>query len=79
MKTTLNLPDDLVLQAKRQALIEGSTLTDLLVQGLKIRLERSSQIPAELPVSKAKSGLVEGVSWDKLLSADLEITQEWYR
>ncbi len=79
MKTTLNLPDDLVLQAKRQALIEGSTLTDLLVQGLKIRLERSSQIPTELPVSKANSGLVEGVSWDKLLSADLEIAQEWYR
>jgi len=62
MRTTLNLPDSMVREAKMRALQEGSTLTDLLVQGLKQRLEASSVI-RELPVSAATGGLCAGSDW----------------
>ncbi len=65
MKTTLNLPDPLVREAKRRALAEDTTLTDLIVQGLKVRLERGSA-RGTLPVSKAAGGLCPGVAWDQL-------------
>jgi hypothetical protein len=65
MKTTLNLPDPVVREAKRRALAEDTTLTDLIVQGLKVRLERGSAWGA-LPVSTAAGGLCPGVAWDQL-------------
>jgi hypothetical protein len=69
MKTTLNLPDPVVLKAKRQALEEGTTLTDLIVQGLKARLDKK---PARgpLPVSSAAGGLKPGIDWRELQAAD---------
>ena len=69
MKTTLNLPDPVVREAKRRALTENTTLTDLIVQGLKARLERGSARGA-LPVSTAAGGLCPGVEWDQLEAAD---------
>lgn len=69
MKTTLNLPDPVVLKAKRQALEEGTTLTDLIVQGLKARLDKKPAL-GPLPVSLAQGGLVPGVSWMDLEPAD---------
>jgi hypothetical protein len=69
MRTTLNIPDALVKQAKRRAIDEGRTLTDLLVEGLQSRLSRSRS-PRVLPVSAAASGLVPGVDWKSLEPAD---------
>lgn len=69
MKTTLNLPDDVVRDAKRRALGEDTTLTDLIVQGLKARLARGSA-PGSLPISTAAGGLCPGVSWDRLGAAE---------
>ncbi len=69
MRTTLNLPDLIVAQAKKRALAEGSTLTELLVQGLKQRLERY-QPDRSLPISRASGGLADGVSWDRLEAAE---------
>ena len=69
MKTTLNLPDPVVREAKRRALAEDTTLTDLIVQGLKARLERGSA-RGVLPVSTAAGGLCPSVSWDQLGAAD---------
>jgi hypothetical protein len=69
MKTTLNLPDPVVLQAKRRALDEGTTLTDLIVQGLKARLDKKPD-PGALPVSGASGGLMPGVTWKDLAVAD---------
>ena len=69
MKTTLNLPDPVVREAKRRALAEDTTLTELIVQGLKVRLERGSARGA-LPVSTAVGGLCPGVTWDQLEAAD---------
>jgi len=69
MRTTLNLPDRLVAEAKRRALAEGTTLTALLTQGLESRLERLAR-DFTLPVSKAGGGLVAGVVWDTLEAAE---------
>jgi len=71
MKTTLNLPDPVVREAKRQALEEATTLTDLIVQGLKARLERGKQVEA-LPISVAEGGLRAGLGWEKLEAAEDE-------
>jgi hypothetical protein len=69
MKTTLNLPDLLVREAKRRALDEETTLTELIVQGLKERLEREAQ-PGSLPLSSAHGGLRTGVEWNRLEAAE---------
>jgi len=71
MKTTLNLPDPVVREAKRRALAEETTLTDLIVQGLKARLARDS-MRGSLPISAAGGGLCLGVSWDRLRPAGEE-------
>jgi hypothetical protein len=69
MKTTLNLPDTVVQDAKRRALAEDTTLTDLIVQGLKARLKLGTT-RGTLPVSAATGGLCPGVRWDRLGTAD---------
>jgi hypothetical protein len=71
MKTTLNLPDPVVLKAKRQALEEGTTLTDLIVQGLKARLDKKPAL-GPLPVSAAQGGLKSGVTWVDLEAAEAD-------
>ena len=71
MRTTLNLPDDVVKEAKRRALEEGKTLTQLIVEGLRDRL-RAAGAGASLPVSLAGGGLCTGVSWEKLVPANGE-------
>jgi len=71
MKTTLNLPDQIVRDAKRRALEEETTLTDLIVQGLKARLERGGQ-SVSMPVSQAGGGLRPGVDWARLEAAENE-------
>ncbi len=76
MRTTLNLPDDVVQEAKRRALEEGKTLTQLIVEGLRDRL-RATGAGTPLPVSLAVGGLRAGVSWEKLVRANQE--DEGYR
>ena len=69
MRTTLNLPDEIVLEAKRRALEERTTLTELIVQGLSQRLARTRS-RGGLPVSTAAGGLCPGVTWEKLASSE---------
>jgi|WetSurMetagenome_2_1015567.scaffolds.fasta_scaffold116480_4 hypothetical protein len=76
MKTTLNLPDDVVCDAKRRAVAEATTLTDLIVQGLKTRL-KSGERPGVLPVSSSGGGLKPDVRWEDLQAAEAE--GEMYR
>ena len=71
MKTTLNLPDPVIRDAKRLAIEEATTLTDLIVQGLKARLERGSR-DRPLPSSTAQGGLRAGLVWDRLEAAEDE-------
>jgi hypothetical protein len=69
MKTTVNIPDALIKEAKRKALDEGRSLTDLLVEGLKGRVLKN--IPSRmLPVSSVAGGLVPGADWETLRPVD---------
>jgi len=69
MRTTLNLPDNLVKEAKRAAIDEGTTLTQLIVEGLASRI-RAVKVHGPLPISRATGGLRDGVSWDDLAAAE---------
>jgi hypothetical protein len=75
MKTTLNIPDPIIKDAKLRAVEEGKTLTDLLVEGLRIRLAKS--MPARsLPVSSARGGLLPGIDW-KFLESEQRDAEEY--
>jgi len=59
MRTTVDLPDELLRQARRAA-DEGTTLTALLADGLRLRLApptTGSRRGRRLPVSKLGGGL----------------------
>lgn len=43
MRTTLNLDDNLIREAKRRAAQEGRTLTSLVEEGLRLLLSRRKQ------------------------------------
>jgi len=60
MRTTVDLPDELLRQARQRAADEGTTLTSLLADGLRLRLAPSTTVsrrPRRLPVSKVGGGL----------------------
>jgi hypothetical protein len=61
MKTTLNLNDALLAQARVLAAQQGTTLTRLIEDGLQLRL-RQQQTPARsLLVHQGKGGLASGL------------------
>ena len=68
MRTTLNIPDTIARDAKLRAVEERRTLTDMIVEGLALRLSRSAPTKA-LPVSTARGGLQPGVEWGDLEAA----------
>jgi hypothetical protein len=60
MRTTVDLPDELLAQARSRAADEGTTLTALLADGLRLRLAR--RVPAAsarrpLPTSRNRGGM----------------------
>ena len=60
MRTTVDLPDELLRQARARAATEGTTLTALLAEGLRLRLSGSAadrQRPKRLPISTVGGGL----------------------
>jgi len=63
MKTTLDIDDRLLADAKALAAQERTSLTRLIEQGLELRLR--AQVPRRgrlrLPVYRGRGGLVEGV------------------
>lgn len=71
MKTTLNLHDALVMEAKALAVRQRSTLTRLIEEGLRMRLRSEQLPPAKLmstmppmpvfPVLPGKGGLMPGI------------------
>lgn len=75
MRTTVDLPDDLLRRARIAAAREGTTLTQLLADGLGLRLSSGRDKPRrarELPVSEAGGGLqswVDATSNASLLDA----------
>jgi hypothetical protein len=60
MRTTIDLPDELLRQARTRAAEEGTTLTALLAEGLRLRLGETSgarRRRRKLPVSTVGGGL----------------------
>jgi len=66
MRTTINLPDDLLKRVKQAALDSDQTVTAIIEEALRERLARRHDQPAE-PVSVTTfggSGLLPGVDLD---------------
>lgn len=63
MKTTLNLNDALLTQAKALAVQQHTSLTRLIEEGLQLRLraQRAPARPVRLPVYRGQGGLVPGL------------------
>jgi hypothetical protein len=61
MRTTVDLPDELLREARQRAAREGTTLTALLADGLRLRLGNGGQAGRRrrrrLPVSRVGGGL----------------------
>ncbi len=66
MKTTLNLNDQLVADAKALAAQQRTSLTRLIEEGLQLRLRAKAdtvkRARIRLPVFKGRGGLVQGVN-----------------
>lgn len=60
MRTTLNLPDGLVTQAKTRAAASGRTFTSLVEEGLRLVLEQQDipVAPAPLPAYGQPGGRI---------------------
>jgi Family of unknown function (DUF6364) len=66
MKTTLNINDRLLADAKALAAQQRTSLTRLIEEGLQLRLrtkapDRAGRGRARVPVFKGRGGLVTGV------------------
>ncbi len=68
MKITLDLPENLLREAKALAAKEGITLTELVESALRKAVEQRSSPPAfRLPdASWGKGGLVCGYEWSRI-------------
>lgn len=66
MKTTLNLNDALMTQAKTLAAQQRTSVTRLIEEGLQLRLRAAAattrRSTGSLPVYKGKGGLAPGVN-----------------
>ena len=75
MRTTVDLPDELLRQARERAATEGTTLTALLAEGLRLRLSGANAGRGRLrrlPVSTVGGGLqpwIDAASNASLLDA----------
>ena len=65
MKTTLNINDTLLAEAKSLAARQQTSLTRLIEEGLRLRLRtatvKASDAGFRLPVMKGKGGLLAGI------------------
>jgi hypothetical protein len=64
MRTTVDLPDELLREARQRAAEEGTTLTALLAEGLRLRLagrNTSRRRRRRLPMSTVGGGLQPGI------------------
>lgn len=67
MRTTINLPDDLMLRAKKAALEAQTTLTEFIADALRVSLaeRRQRKTERELQINPSgKGGVFAGVDLD---------------
>ena len=66
MKTTLDIDDSLLANAKALAVRQRTSLTRLIEEGLQLRLRTSPAMPKarkrKIPVFKGRGGLVAGLN-----------------
>jgi len=68
LRTTVRLPEKLLIRAKRKAAAEGRTLTSLIEEGLRRVVAKRQQQPARPekptlpPVSNAGGGLMPSIN-----------------
>ncbi len=66
MKTTLDINDSLLANAKAMAAQQQTSLTRLIEEGLQLRLRSSRAAPKaskrNIPVHKGRGGLVDGLN-----------------
>ena len=66
MKTTLDIDDSLLANAKALAVRQRTSLTRLIEEGLQLRLRSSTAMPKagkrKIPVFKGRGGLVAGLN-----------------
>lgn len=66
MKTTLDIQDNLLANAKAMAALQRTTLTRLIEEGLEMRLRKvtppASKSKPTFPVFDGKSGLAPGLT-----------------
>ena len=66
MKTTLNIHDELLAEAKSLAARQHLTLTRLIEEGLRMRLRAAASAPTKkrraMPVFNGKTGPASGLS-----------------
>ena len=80
MKTTLDLPDDVLRSAKATAAIRGESLRDFVASALEARLRSESSLPRS--GWRSVFGLArpaEVAAVDRIISRDLETVElaEW--
>ncbi len=72
MRTTLNLDDSLMREAKKHAAETGTTLTQVIEQALRRSLEAAAPdpgtVPFRMPVFQGECGLAPGVTPEDLHS-----------
>jgi len=67
MRTTINLPDDLILQAKKAALDADTTLTEIIANALREALAARRQKKAKSEfkiIASGSGGVLPGVDLD---------------
>ena len=66
MKTTLDIDDSLLANAKALAVRQRTSLTRLIEEGLQLRLRSAAMTPKTekraIPVYDGRGGLVEGIN-----------------
>jgi hypothetical protein len=77
MRTTVRLPEALMIQAKKEAQRRGKTVTSLIEQGLRLVLKQPEDPRKKfvLPVSSATGGLLPGIDLSNS-AALLDIMEE---
>jgi hypothetical protein len=82
-RTTVRLPEELLIRAKRKAATEGRTLTSLIEQGLRLVVSTKAKPQmagrSDPPVSTARGGLRPGLNWEHLSSRVQELDDLEYR
>jgi histidinol phosphatase-like PHP family hydrolase len=78
MKTTIDISDDLAVQAKQLAKSEGTTLRAIIEQGIRLKLEQSCQTRRyQLPNKSVKGQGLQAEFRDKTWEEIREAAYEY--